>query len=441
MSKFDTKIIHLGLGRFHRGHQAVYLERLCEKMGKSWGVISCSMRSPGARDELKNVHLRYPVIEFSDSGSEIIWVESIQKALDATEDRDDLLSAFQSENIELVTLTITEKGYCLNGRGELDLTNPSIASDLKHPIEPKSAIGILALGIKARSELGPKPITVLSCDNLRENGRKLEKALYAYIENLGWSEVLAWVKKNVSFPCSMVDRIVPSLKPEKTLEFEKLFQFSYPSELIATESFSQWVIEDNFMGEKPALEEVCVQFVKDVTPFEDMKLRLLNAAHSYLAYQGQLKGHQFVHEAMKDQELASDLRTLMLEEVAPLLITPEGVDFKEYVESLLKRFQNPYLPHELRQIAMDGSQKISQRWLPSLIEAEKKGTSRGILLKAIHAWLEFCFRNENLDDPMNEKIQKFSKRDRKEWMQNMLSLDTFGVLDSDMRSRLFEGIS
>lgn len=433
MSKFDTKIIHLGLGRFHRGHQAVYLERLCEKMGKSWGVISCSMRSPGARDELKNVHLRYPVIEFSDSGSEIIWVESIQKALDATDDKEDLLSAFQSENIELVTLTITEKGYCLNGRGELDLTNPSIASDLKHPIEPKSAIGILALGLKARSESEPKSITVLSCDNLRENGRKLEKALNAYIENLGWSEVLAWVKKNVSFPCSMVDRIVPSLKPEKTLEFEKLFQFSHPSELIATESFSQWVIEDNFMGEKPALEEVGVQFVKDVTPFEDMKLRLLNAAHSYLAYQGQLKGHQFVHEAMKDQELASDLRTLMLEEVAPLLRTPEGVDFKEYVESLLKRFQNSYLPHELRQIAMDGSQKISQRWLPSLAEAEKRGAPKKVLLKAINAWLEFCYKNEKLDDPMNEKIQQLKSENIRDWKLEMLSLDVFQDLSASLK--------
>lgn len=438
MSKFDTKIIHLGLGRFHRGHQAVYLERLCEKIDKSWGVVSCSMRSPGARDELRNVHHRYPVVEFNESGSHIIWVESIQKALDATEDRDELLSYFQSNEIELVTLTITEKGYCLNGKGELDLNNSAISNDLKHPLEPKSAIGILALGLRTRSEMQSNPITVLSCDNLRENGRKLERALQTYLEKLEWGNVLSWLKMNASFPCSMVDRIVPSLKPEKTLELEHLFQFTHPSELIATESFSQWVIEDNFKGGKPSLEKVGVQFVKDVTAFEDMKLRLLNAAHSYLAYQGQLKGHQFVHEAMKDQELVTDLRALMLEEVAPLLETPEGVDFKQYVESLLKRFQNPYLPHELRQIAMDGSQKISQRWLPSLIEAQKRGTSREILLKAVKAWLEFCFRNEKLDDPLNDKIQQIP-RDEK-WRERMLALEAFSSLqhDSELKNLILE---
>lgn len=431
MSKFETKIIHLGLGRFHRGHQAVYLERLCEKKGKSWGVISCSMRSPGARDEMRAVHHRYPVIEFNDSGSEIIWVESIQKALDATEDREELLSSFKSKNIELITLTITEKGYCLNGNGELDLSNLSIANDLKHPLEPKSAIGVLALGLRTRSEKDPKPLTVLSCDNLRENGRKLEKAIQTYFEKIGWNKVQDWVKNNVSFPCSMVDRIVPSLSSEKTQQLETDFKFASPSELIATESFSQWVIEDNFKGEKPALEEVGVQFVKDVTPFEDMKLRLLNAAHSYLAYQGQLKGHQFVHEAMKDQELASDLRTLMLEEVAPLLKKPEGVEFKEYVESLLKRFQNPYLPHELRQIAMDGSQKISQRWLPSLLEAEKRRTSKKVLLKALDAWMNFCYQNRKLDDPYNDIIQQIERHNFKEWKKEMLSLEVFqGISDS-----------
>jgi len=227
----------------------------------------------------------------------------------------------------------------------------------------------------------------------------------------------------------MVDRIVPSLSPEKTQSLEKEFGLSSPSELIATESFSQWVIEDHFKGQKPLLEKVGVQFVKDVTPFEDMKLRLLNAAHSYLAYQGQLKGHKYVHEAMKDEELASDLKTLMLEEVAPLLKQPQGVDFKVYVESLLKRFQNPYLPHELRQIAMDGSQKISQRWLPSLIEAQKKGLSRKVLLKAVSAWLEFCYKNSKLDDPLNEKIQSFNRDDHHQWLQEMLKIDSFAGLN------------
>jgi fructuronate reductase len=436
MSKFKTKIIHLGLGRFHRGHQAVYLERLLEKTGESWGVISCSMRSQGARDEMRSVHNRYPVIEFNESGSDIIWVESIQKALDATEDREELLGYFQSKETELVTLTITEKGYCLNGKGELDLSHPAIFNDLKHPLEPKSAIGILALGLRTRSENDPRPITVLSCDNLRENGKKLERALYTYLEKLSWSDVTTWVKSNVSFPCSMVDRIVPSLKPEKIKTLEVLFKLAHPSELIATESFSQWVVEDNFKGKKPSLEKVGVQFVKDVTPFEDMKLRLLNAAHSYLAYQGQLKGHQFVHEAMKDSELASDLRILMLEEVAPLLTTPEGVDFELYVASLLKRFQNPYLPHELRQIAMDGSQKISQRWLPSLIEAEKRGTSKKILLKAVKAWLEFCYKNQKLDDPMNDRIQEISRENKQFWIEKMLALEVFTLLEKATEIKL-----
>lgn len=436
MSKFQTKILHLGLGRFHRGHQAVYLERLCEKTGESWGVVSCSMRSPGARDELRSVHNRYPVIEFNQSGSNLIWVESIQKALDAQEDREELLSFFQSKDIELVTVTITEKGYCLNGKGELDLTHLAIQNDLKHPFEPKSSIGILALGLKVRAENSSAPLTVLSCENLLGNGKKLQNAILTYLSKINWPNVLKWTEDSVSFPSSMVDRIVPSLKLEKILELEKEFNLSSPSELIATETFSQWVIEDNFKGKKPSLEKVGVQFVTDVTPFEEMKLRLLNSAHSYLAYQGQLKGYQYVHEAIKNAELKEDLRTLMLEEVAPLLETPEGVNFKDYVESLLMRFQNPYLPHELRQIAMDGSQKISQRWIPSLIEAQKRKTPKKTLLKAVNSWMEFCFENEKLDDPMNEQIQKFKTTDFLEWKSNMVDLDIFARLDEELKKAI-----
>lgn len=427
--KCEKRILHLGLGRFHRAHQAVYYQRMAELGDSRWGTTSLSMRSTEARDQLRSVENKYPVLELSEKNVGLTWVESICDSLDAQMDFEAVLQEFSRPELEIISLTITEKGYCLNASGELDLSHQGIQKDLKHSENPQTAIGILALGLKRRSELECSEVTVLSCDNLRENGKKLKVALETYLKSLEWREVLSWIQQKVSFPNSMVDRIVPSLTPEKISEFEKRFNLKSGSQLIATEEFTQWVIEDDFIGERPPWEKVGVEFVEDVHPYEEIKLRLLNASHSFLAYSGLLKGHRFVHEAIADEELKAKVELMMLREVVPLLDMPADFNVVTYEERLIERFRNGELPHQLKQIAMDGSQKLPLRILPSLIEAHRRNSSKEILILAVVSWLSFVWetleKGEVLDDPEREKIAALSRTDKLSWGQQMLEMDTF----------------
>lgn len=430
---WETRILHLGLGRFHRGHQAVYFQRMAEYDDFRWGVVSCSMRSPEARDEMKATQYKYPVLELSEKNLGLIWVESIREALDAQSDFEKVMGYFQNEKIEIVSLTVTEKGYCLTAAGELDLNHAQIQSDLNNPEKPLTAIGLLALGLKRRMSSAAGTLTVLSCDNLRENGRKLEAAIKNYIKAAKWNDLETWISDNVSFPNTMVDRIVPALTEEKTAEFEQRFALKSHSHLIATEEFTQWVIEDKFKRPRPAWNKVGVEFVENVKPFEEMKLRMLNASHSFLAYMGLLKGYAYVHEAVADASLLAKVELLMLREVVPQLIIPEGFDVVAYEESLIQRFRNNQLPHQLKQIAMDGSQKLPQRILPSLVVAHKRNSSKEMLILTLSAWLNFCFKTLNynakeLDDPMKAMFEKFDRTDRFSWFQSMLGTPPFELI-------------
>lgn len=433
---WETRILHLGLGRFHRGHQAVYFQRMADHEDHRWGVVSCSMRSPEARDEMKSANYKYPVLELSEKNLGLIWVESIREALDAQTDFHKLIAYFQNEKIEIISLTVTEKGYCLTASGQLDLNHAQIQNDLKSPDKPHSAIGLLAYGLKRRMEAGAGSVTILSCDNLRENGLKLESALKSYIAAAKWQELEAWIQENASFPNTMVDRIVPALTPEKVTDFEQRFALKPGSHLIATEEFTQWVIEDKFKKAKPPWNKVGVEFVQSVKPFEEMKLRMLNASHSFLAYMGLLKGYQFVHEAVADASLLAKVELLMLREVVPQLVIPEGFDMVSYEEKLIQRFRNNQLPHQLKQIAMDGSQKLPQRIIPSLIVAHKRNSSKEMLITTISAWLNYCFKTLNynskeLDDPMKDTFEKFDRTDRFSWFQSMLATSPFEAISSN----------
>ncbi len=401
-------ILHLGLGRFHRGHQAVYYQK-----ARNWKVISSTMRSPDERDKLRQVHLRYPVLELSHENEKLTWIDCIQEALSLQDDLDRLLEFFVSPETTIVTLTVTEKGYCLNSKGELDLNHAGIKNDIVHPHQPKTAIGLLALGLKSRKE----KLTILSCDNLRENGKKLEAAVRKFSTTVGndLSDDL------FSFPNTMVDRIVPALLPEKVAELEKGHQL-HKSELIATEQFSQWVIEDKFINGRPDWDKVGVEFVSDVRPYEEMKLRLLNAAHSYLAYAGRNRGHQYVHEAIADHELYSTIRKMLEREVIPLLTVPAGYDVTAYVNQLMSRFRNDKLPHQLKQIAMDGSQKMPQRIFSSIAEARKRNLPHELLLQATDEWMDFLWLNKDtkIDDPEAASLLKDIGTGKDVWKKKLL---------------------
>lgn len=398
------RILHLGLGRFHRGHQAMVYQR-----SGGWTVTASTMRSVDEKEKLLAVNLRYPVLELSRDEEKLTWVDCIGEALSLHHDLPRLLEVFSSPETEIVSLTVTEKGYCLNTQGELDLSHPGIQHDLETPHYPHTAIGFLAWGLRQRRH----PLTILSCDNLRGNGHKLEGAVFKLLH--AQKIDISVMKRLVSFPNTMVDRIVPALLPQKIVELEARHGLG-KSELIATERFTQWVIEDRFMGPRP--EWVGVEFVPDVTPFEEMKLRLLNASHSYLAYAGINRGYQFVHEAVRDEELRKDILTLMKEEVIPLLSIPEGFDPEAYADRLVERFQNDRLPHQLKQIAMDGSQKLPQRILSSLAV---KGKHQTILRKAIDEWLDFLWnsREGKIDDPKAKELLSEMNLGKEVWAKNL----------------------
>ncbi|MES2528935.1 MAG: mannitol dehydrogenase family protein [Bdellovibrionota bacterium] len=401
-----NKILHLGLGRFHRGHQAVFYQHAGD-----WKVISSTMRSPDEKNKLKKAGLSYPVLELSHEEEKLTWIDCIEEALSLNEDLPRLLALMASPEIKIITLTVTEKGYCLNSTGELDLNHPGIQHDLKNPDHPETAIGLLSLGLSRRKE----SITVISCDNLRENGKKLKTALMTFNQSVGRS------LPPITFPNTMVDRIVPALLPEKISELETRHQLS-ASELIATEKFSQWVIEDKFAGTRPDWNKVGVQFVNDVRPYEEMKLRLLNASHSYLAYAGLNRGFSFVHEAIADKTLLENVRHMMKVEVIPLLTLPSGFDIQKYTDDLIFRFRNDKLPHQLKQIAMDGSQKMPQRIFSSIHEAREANRSHDILLKVTDEWLNFLWnsREGKIDDPKASDLLSRISLGKEAWKKQLL---------------------
>lgn len=376
MNRWARKVLHLGLGRFHRAHQAAYLQRLADLGGSHWGVAAFSMRSPGARDQLRRVEGRYPVLELGSADEHLRWIEVHTDLGDAQEDQELLWSCFTDPTVEVVTLTITEKGYAADS----------------------AAIRWLCQGLSKRQASHAGPMTVISCDNLRSNGRRLRELVTAHAE----APDAHWLSSSVRFPCSMVDRIVPALSEERTRELEAKHRLSQ-SELVATELFSQWVIEDSFAGPRPDWNKAGVEFVKDVTPFEEMKLRLLNASHSYLAYLGLLKGHEFVHQAIRDCELRAGVIALQ-REVAPFL--EGGIDYDAYRELMLRRFENDQLPHRLIQIAMDGTQKLPQRIFSSLELALAKRGAHQELDRCVRGWYEFVAKNvaSKLDDPKAQEL-------------------------------------
>lgn len=404
MSNWEVRILHLGLGRFHRAHQAVYYQRMAEAGDKRWGCVSYSMRTDEARDQMVSVSNHYPVFELGFNHKKIRWIDSIRKVGSASSERSKCLKDFSDHKIEIVTLTITEKGYT----------------------KDSDAIVLIREGLYSRMVNDAGPLTIISCDNIRRNGKKLEELVSLDISE----ELKKWMNKNVCFPSTMVDRIVPSLTDEKLQSLEEELD-KKNTQVIATEFFSQWVIEDNFSGQRPPWDKVGVEFVSDVNPYEEAKLRLLNASHSYLAYAGLLKDYQFVHEAIQDQELLNGLKQLLMIEVIPLLEVPVGFDLNEYCERILTRFTNHHLPHQLTQIAMDGSQKIPQRFISSLQVAILRNTKREELLKAVSFWFRFVFSSLQEDkiikDPQFEKLKSLYDGDWAQWPSKIMNSKIFPI--------------
>ena len=366
-------IVHLGLGAFHRAHQAIYTDEALAHARGPWGICGVSLRSPDARDRLAPQGGLYTAVERGARGVARRIVGSVREALFLGDDRGLIDARLASAATRVVTLTVTEKGYCHDpATGRLDLAHPDIAHDLAHPGSPVSVVGLLVRAFEARRANGAGPLTVVCCDNLPHNGRVLRELTLAFAEARD-AALARWIESNASFPSTMVDRIVPATTAADIADNDAAIGL-HDAAPVVFEPFRQWVIEDDFVGPRPRWEAAGAQLVRDVAPFEAMKLRLLNASHSAFAYLGSLAGHAYIHDVVAQPSFAAYMRRFMEDEVSPTLVVPAGVDLAAYRDALVERFGNPALPHRTRQIATDGSQKLPQRLLSTARDESRRGS-------------------------------------------------------------------
>jgi fructuronate reductase len=359
-------IVHLGVGAFHRAHMAVMTEAALAAGDTGWGIVAASLRSPETRDALKQQDHLYTVAGLSPDGERLQVLGCITDVIVAREDPEWLIAMMADPRIRIVSLTVTEKGYCHSpATGTLNEDHPDIAHDLAHLSAPRSAPGFLLAALARRRAAGTAPFTVLCCDNLPANGHVVHRVL-ARMADLVDSTLGDYVRDNVACPSTMVDRIVPATTDADRARVSGALGVvdAWP---VMAEPFIQWVIEDDFPLGRPRWELAGGEFAKDVAPFELMKLRLLNGAHSSLAYLGLLAGHETVAEASADPALAAFLEGLWAE-LRPTVPPPSGADLTDYCARLLARFRNTAIRHRLAQIAMDGSQKLPQRLLAATRE-------------------------------------------------------------------------
>ncbi|WP_235536402.1 MULTISPECIES: mannitol dehydrogenase family protein [unclassified Sphingomonas] len=391
-------IVHLGLGAFHRAHQAVFTDDAMAAGDAGWGIIGVSLRSPAVRDALEPQDCLYVVEERGEGGRSRL-IGSINQALVAPEDPDRVIAALADPGVHVVTLTVTEKGYHRDpGSNHLLVDAQDVVHDLAGGA-PRTIFGYLAAALDRRCASGAGPLTILSCDNLPDNGRLLGGLLDDYLVARGRARPAGW-----ACPNSMVDRIVPA-----TTAGDRARLTVEDHGLTICETFRQWVIEDRFAGPRPRWEAGGAQIVDDVRPFELAKLRLLNGAHSALAYWGLALGHAHVHEAVRDAELLVFVRHQLLAEAVPTLPPSSALDPEAYVAAILRRFDNPALPHRLAQIAMDGSQKLPQRWLATIVERDAKGLNSPAHLASLAAWIAFVGDRSGpgrpADDPLAPRLE------------------------------------
>ena len=400
--KLGIGIVHLGLGAFFRAHGAIYVAEAMASSGGEWGIVGVSLQSPTTRDQLAPQGFAYTALELGPGGETPRVVGSVLDVLVAREDPAAVLAVMADPRIRIVTLTVTEKGYCHEpATGALNLSHPDIVHDLTDPL-PVSAPGYLVRALQRRREAGVPPFTVLTCDNLPNNGRVVEAVVLALARAID-PGLADWIAAEGAFPATMVDRIVPATRPE---DVDRLAAATGVLDLapVMHEPFRQWVVEDRFVGgARPDLGAVEVELVADVTAHEHMKLRMLNGTHSSLAYLGYLAGHETIAATMADPVFDRFVRHLWQAEIIPALTPPPGVDLAAYAAALHARYANPAIRHRTWQIAMDGSQKLPQRILGTLTETFRAGREAPGLVLAIAGWMRYVGGVDEAGRPIEVK--------------------------------------
>eukprot|EP01097_Dermamoeba_algensis_P006897 TRINITY_DN4306_c1_g2_i3.p1 TRINITY_DN4306_c1_g2~~TRINITY_DN4306_c1_g2_i3.p1 ORF type:complete len:515 (-),score=111.15 TRINITY_DN4306_c1_g2_i3:124-1668(-) len=395
-------IVHFGVGGFHRSHMALYIDDLLQQGNREWSILGVGIKEPfdrWMREALESQDYLYTVIERDGSQVTARVVASITKYLFAPDSPETVLQEMCKPEVKIVSLTITEGGYYLDAKGDFPEDHADVIHDSSHPTTPVSAFGYIIEALRRRHEAGIPPFTVLSCDNVQGNGEVAHQATLGFAKAVekhrnsssssSSSSFLNWLEKEVSFPNSMVDRITPqTTDADKVFVRELGIEDKWP---VMTEPFRQWIIEDHFVkGTRPPFEKVGAQFVEDVSPYECMKLRLLNASHSALAYLGYLIGYRQVHESLGDPLFVRLLEKLMNDEVTESLPPVPGIDLTEYKKTLITRFANPPIKDQLSRICLHGASKMPKFILPSISAYLSKHTALPkALTLAVAAWLRF----------------------------------------------------
>ncbi len=431
-------MVHLGIGAFHRAHQAVYLDDVLAH-DPAWAISGVSLRSPDVRDALAPQDGLY-TLELLQETPVCRVIGAVREVLCAPLQREAVLARLADPAVRLVTLTVTEKGYCLDGE-TLDPAHPDIVRDLAAPQAPSSAIGYVVEGLRLRRARGLGAYSVLSCDNLPDNGGKLRRACVAYARRLD-PALADWIDAHAAFPRSMVDSITPASddalrrRVAAALDCED----AWP---VQREPYAQWVVEDAFCAGRPDWERVGVTMSDDIAGYDRAKLRLLNAPHSALAYLGLLLGLDTVAEAMRHDVLGPFVARLLRGHVAPNLTLPQGLDAAAYIDAVLARFANPAVRHRLAQIAQDGSQKIPVRLLGTIADALGNGRGIDALCLPVAGWLQFVRRQAAdgvaLADPLAARLAaagRAASGDAARDVARFLQLDAvFGTLAGNARFR------
>ena len=380
-------VVHLGIGAFHRAHQAAVFEAALAAGDLRWGVTGVSLRSAGVRDQMAPQDGLYTLLVRDGEGERARVIGAVGEVLVAPEDPGAVVAALASPDTHLVTLTITEKGYKLDRvSGGLLRDDADVAHDLASLAVPRTAAGFLVAGLATRRAVGLPPFTAMSCDNLPHNGALLRDAVLAMAQ--AHDPTLAeWIAAEGAFPATMVDRIVPATTDDDIAALAVRLGVEDRA-MVKAEPFLQWVIEDRFCAPRPDFAALGVQLTDSVAPWEDAKLRLLNGAHSAIAYLGGLAGDTYVHEFVARAEGRALVEALW-DEAAVTLDPPAGLDVPAYRRALMARFANPALQHRTRQIAMDGSQKLPQRLIAPMVERRARGLPVEALALAIAAWMRW----------------------------------------------------
>jgi len=383
-------IVHFGIGAFHRAHQAWYTDLALDAGERDWAICGVSLRSREVANQLQPQDGLYTLTDRSGSEARTRLIGAVREVLFASDQAEEVVARIANPACHIVSFTVTEKGYARSAQG-LDI---EAARDSFYPL--------LTAGLERRRKGGAGGVTLLCCDNLADNGSVLERLMGEWLAE-ETPDLVGWFAEQCTVPSTMVDRIVPRSSPEDLAALERRLGMEDHG-AVFTERFSQWVIEDRFAGPRPTWERHGAQLVSNVSAYETAKLRMLNGAHSLLAYCGLRAGLEFIHEAVADPQLREKANRLMRDEAMATVAEAPGQDLSGYADELMERFANPALRHRLAQIAMDGTQKIPQRWLDTAAELRRMGRDFPAIAAGLDGWFWHLADGRFVDDPMGEEL-------------------------------------